>query len=44
MNVKQVKRNQRTIRNLLAAFSRDIDREKGDQMLTNTTIPFDLPE
>ena len=44
MNVKEVNRNQRTLKNLLAAFSRDIDREKWDQMLTNTTIPFDLPE
>ena len=44
INVKEVNRNQRTLRNLLAAFSRDIDREKWDQMLTNTTIPFDLPE
>ena len=44
INVKEVNRNQRTLKNLLAAFSRDIDREKWDQMLTNTTIPFDLPE
>ena len=44
INVKEVNRNQRTLRNLLAAFSRDIDHEKWDQMLTNTTIPFDLPE
>ena len=44
INVKEVNRNQRTLRNLLAAFSRDIDREKWDQMLTNTTIPFNLPE
>ena len=44
INVKEVNRNQRTLRNLLAAFSRDIDREKWDQMLTNTTIPFGLPE
>ena len=44
INVKEVNRNQRTLRNLLAAFSRDIDREKWDQILTNTTIPFDLPE
>ena len=44
INIKEVNRNQRTLRNMLAAFSRDIDREKWDQMLTNTTIPFDLPE
>ena len=44
INVKEVNRNQRTLKNLLAAFSRDIDREKWDQMLTNTTIPFGLPE
>ena len=44
INVKQVKRNQRTLRNLLAAFNREIDPEKWEQMLTTTTIPFDLPE
>ena len=44
INVKEVNRNQRTLKNLLAAFSRDIDREKWNQMLTNTTVPFDLPE
>ena len=44
INVKEVNRNQRTLRNLLAAFNRDIDREKWNQMLTNMTIPFDLPE
>ena len=44
INVKEVNRNQRTLKNLLDAFRRDIDREKWDQMLTNTTIPFDLPE
>ena len=44
INVKEVNRNQRTLRNLLAAFNKDIDREKWNQMLTNTTIPFDLPE
>ena len=43
INVKQVNRNQRTLKNLLAAFSRDIDRDKWNQMLTNTTVPFDLP-
>ena len=44
INVKEVNRNQRTLKNLLAAFSKDIDREKWNQMLTNTTVPFDLPE
>ena len=44
INVKQVNRNQRTLKNLLAAFKRSIDSAKWTQMLTNTTIPFDLPE
>ena len=44
INVKQVNRNQRTLKNLLAAFKRNIDSAKWDQMLTNTTIPFDLPD
>ena len=44
INIKQVKRNQRTLRNLRAAFNREIDPEKWEQMLTTTTIPFDLPE
>ena len=44
INVKEVNRNQRTLKNLLAAFNRDMDREKWDQMLTNRTVPFDLPE
>ena len=43
MNVKQVKRNQRTIRNLRAALRRDIDARKWEQMLSTTTIPFKLP-
>ena len=43
INVKQVKRNQRTLNNLRAAFNREIDQEKWQQMLTTTTIPFDLP-
>ena len=41
MNVKQVKRNQRTIRNLRAALRRGIDK-KWEEMLSTTT-PFDLP-
>ena len=44
INVKQVNRNQRTLKNLLAAFKRSIDSAKWAQMLTNTTIPFDLPD
>ena len=43
MNVRQVKRNQRTIRNLQAALRREIDPEKWEQMLSTTTIPFELP-
>ena len=44
INVKQVNRNQRTLKNLLAAFKRNIDSAKWNQMLSNTTIPFDLPD
>ena len=44
MNVQQVKRNQRTIRNLRAALRREIDDEKWEQMLSTTTVPFDMPE
>ena len=44
MNVQQVKRNQRSIRNLRAALRREIDDEKWEQMLSTTTIPFELPE
>ena len=44
INVKRVSRNQRTLKNLLAAFSRDVDQEKWRQILSNTSIPFDLPE
>ena len=43
MNVKQVKRNQRTIRNLRAALRQAVDDEKWEQMLSTTTIPFELP-
>ena len=43
MNVQQVKRNQRTIRNLRAALRREIDDEKWEQMLSTTTVPFELP-
>ena len=43
INVKQVGRNQRTLRNLRAGFNREIDPEKWEQMLTTQTIPFELP-
>ena len=43
INVRQVGRNQRTLRNLRAAFNREIDPEKWEQMLTTKTIPFKLP-
>ena len=43
INVRQVGRNQRTLRNLRAAFKREIDSEKWEQMLSTTTIPFELP-
>ena len=44
INVKQVKRNQRTLKNLRAAFDQEIGAEKWEQMLSTATIPFDLPE
>ena len=44
INVRQVGRNQRTLRNLRAAFNREVDPEKWEQMLTTKTIPFELPE
>ena len=43
INVRQVGRNQRTLRNLRAAFNREIDPEKWEQMMTAKTIPFELP-
>ena len=43
INVRQVGRNQRTLKNLRAAFNREIDSEKWEQMLTTKTIPFELP-
>ena len=43
INVKQVKRNQRTIQNLRAALQQKLDDEKWEQMLSTTTIPFELP-
>ena len=43
INVRQVGRNQRTLKNLRAAFNREIDPEKWEQMLTTKTIPFELP-
>ena len=44
INVTQVNRNQRTLKNLRAAFNWKIDPEKWEQMLTTRTIPFELPE
>ena len=44
INVKQVNRNQRTLKNLLGTLKGNIDSTKWHQMLTNTTIPFDLPD
>ena len=44
INVRQVGRNQRTLKNLRAVFNREIDPEKWGQMLTTKTIPFELPE
>ena len=44
INVKQVNRNQRTLKNLLAAFKSGVDNTNWEQMLTNSTIPFDLPD
>ena len=44
INVRRVGRNQRTLRNLRAVFSREIDPEQWDQMMTTKTIPFKLPE
>ena len=43
INVRQVGRNQRTLKNLRAAFNREIDPEKWEQMLTTKTVPFELP-
>ena len=43
MNVIEVTRNQRTIKNLRTALRREIDTEKWEQMLSRTTIPFNLP-
>ena len=43
INVRQVGRNQRTLKNLRAAFNKEIDPEKWEQMLTTKTIPFELP-
>lgn len=43
INIRQVGRNQRTLRNLRAALNREIDPGKWEQMLTTKTIPFELP-
>ena len=44
INVRQVNRNQRTLRNLREAFNQAIDSERWEQMLTTRTIRFELPE
>ena len=44
INIRQVGRNQRTLKNLQAAFKNEIDGEKWAQMLTTKTIPFELRE
>ena len=44
INVREVRRNQRTLKNLRAAFNREIDPDKWEQMLTTKSIPFELPE
>ena len=44
INVKQVKRNQRTMKRLREAFDQEVDADKWEQMLSTATIPFDLPE
>ena len=44
INVRPVKRNQRTLRNLQSAFRGRIDAERWAQMQSATTVPFELPE
>lgn len=43
INVRQVKRNQRTLRSLQSAFQGRIDPERWAQMLSAVTVPFELP-
>ena len=44
INVRPVKRNQRTLRNLQSAFRGRIDAERWAQMQSAATVPFELPE
>ena len=44
INVRLVKRNQRTLRSPQSAFKNRIDAERWTQMLSATTVPFELPE
>ncbi len=44
VNVREVTRNQKTLKNLRAALRGAIDSGKWEQMLSNKTIPFELPE
>ena len=44
INVRQVKRNQRTLRNLQSAFQGRIDAESWTQTLSAITVPVELPE
>ena len=44
INVRPVKRNQRTLRNLQSAFQGRIDAQRWAQMQSATTVPFELPE
>ena len=43
LNVREVQRNQRTLRLLRAAFGRNIDPERWERMKSNTTLPFTPP-
>ena len=47
MNVHEVRRNQRTLRNFRAALEKaghDIDPKHWEAMRTNTTVPFPIPQ
>ena len=44
INVRPVKRNQRTLRNLQSAFQGRIDAQRWAQMQSAITVPFELPE
>ena len=41
--MREVNGNQKTLKNLRGALKGDIDPEKWEQMLTNKTIPFEIP-